>query len=87
MVLKTLVAEKAAVSWIRRKLKEHRKNFWMLAEAIVNGATITEALPKGTIPIIRERLKKLLENSLFEDIMEEEKLPKIQRISQIKRKS
>lgn len=87
MVQKTLVAERAAVAWIRKKLNYFKKDFWLLAEAIANGATITDPLPKGTIPIIRTRLVKLLEHNLFTEFIEEEELPKIKRISQVGRKS
>lgn len=87
--LKVLLAERAAVGWIRSKIKDHKSSFRLLAEAIVGGATITDPLPKGTTVIIRERLEHLLKNDLFNKVIDDEKieeLPKILKLSQMEKK-
>ena len=87
MDLSTLAAERAATQWIKQKLRDHKQSFWLLSEAIIAGAVISDPLPKGTPAIIRERLIRLSQNSLFMNLTDTEKLPTIQKISQRERKS
>ena len=77
-------AAKAAAVWIRQKARDlDSDSFGMIATAIIEGAPITDKLPKGTKKIIRKRLAKMY--GLLLDTDEEndtEEIPKIQRISQ-----
>ena len=72
----------AANVWIKQKARDlDPDSFALLAIAIINGAPITDDLPKGAKSIIKLKLMAVYLAS--DEFDEDEEIPKIKRISQM----
>lgn len=76
-------AATAASAWIKQRARDlDVESFTFLAISIIEGAPITDKLPKGAKTIIKKRLANMYGVHLGYEQEPEGELPKIQRISQ-----